>query len=151
MPAAAHGLGNDAEAARKAQSGRTATGSAHALWLALPREAHRHEDAEALRSMLATAEGLGGGRRVPVGFAVLGDPNATAFISAGSGWIDPKVSVMRPNPIFKKRHSGDAKGVLLRLRRPKWAARADPAELAAPITSISNVCSDFLGFGVQIS
>jgi hypothetical protein len=40
-------------------------GAAHALRLALRREAHRHEDAAALRSMPATSEGFRG-RRVPV-------------------------------------------------------------------------------------
>jgi hypothetical protein len=48
--------------APQTQSGRTATWSAHALRLALRHEAHRHEDARALRSMSATAKGFAGRR-----------------------------------------------------------------------------------------
>jgi len=68
LSAATNDFENEAEVARKAQSGRTAAWSAHALRLALRREAHRHDDAEALRSMRATAKGVGR-RRVLVAFA----------------------------------------------------------------------------------
>ncbi|SPF45614.1 hypothetical protein SBA4_3400001 [Candidatus Sulfopaludibacter sp. SbA4] len=49
LPAAADGSGNDQALAAETKSGRTAAWSAHALWLALRREAHRLRDAEALR------------------------------------------------------------------------------------------------------
>jgi hypothetical protein len=65
LSAAANGSGNDQELAAKAQSGRTTAGATHALRLALRRQAHRHDDEEALRSVPTTSEAFGG-RRVPV-------------------------------------------------------------------------------------
>ena len=53
-PQAAHGAGSDAEATSR----RTAARAAHALRLALRREAHHHEDAAALRSLPASSEGF---------------------------------------------------------------------------------------------
>jgi hypothetical protein len=67
LPAATHDSGNDGEAARKTQAGRTPAWSAHALRLALRHEAHRHDDAEPLHSLLATSKVYCVGR-VPVSY-----------------------------------------------------------------------------------
>ena len=68
LPAAANDSGDDEASSPKTQSGRAAAGSTDALWVAVPREAYRHDDAEALLSMPQTSNRFDM-RSVPVGGA----------------------------------------------------------------------------------